>query len=135
MSSRGKTLGIVGESGSGKSVCCYSLLGLIPMPPGRIDSGSAMFDGRDLLKLQGEELRKVRGNDIAFIFQDPMTSPQSLPDGGRADDRAAGLPPRAEPQRGTTTGDRAAGRGRASATRLPPSMPIRTSFPAACASA
>jgi ABC-type microcin C transport system duplicated ATPase subunit YejF len=70
---QGKTLGIVGESGSGKSVCCYSLLGLIPMPPGRIESGSAMFDGKDLLKLQGEELRKVRGNDIAFIFQDPMT--------------------------------------------------------------
>jgi oligopeptide transport system ATP-binding protein len=71
---QGQTLGIVGESGSGKSVCCYSLLGLIPMPPGRIDSGTAMFDGKDLLRLQGEELRKVRGNDIAFIFQDPMTS-------------------------------------------------------------
>ncbi len=71
---QGQTLGIVGESGSGKSVCCYSLLGLIPMPPGRIDSGTAMFDGKDLLKLQGEDLRKVRGNDIAFIFQDPMTS-------------------------------------------------------------
>jgi len=70
---QGQTLGIVGESGSGKSVCCYSLLGLIPMPPGRIEGGTAMFDGRDLLKLQGEELRKVRGNDIAFIFQDPMT--------------------------------------------------------------
>src|SRR5690242_19351221 len=70
---QGKTLGIVGESGSGKSVCCYSLLGLIPMPTGRIESGSAMFDGRDLLKMQGEVLRKVRGNDIAFIFQDPMT--------------------------------------------------------------
>jgi oligopeptide transport system ATP-binding protein len=70
---QGQTLGIVGESGSGKSVCCYSLLGLIPMPPGRIDSGTAMFDGRDLLQLRGEELRKVRGNDIAFIFQDPMT--------------------------------------------------------------
>jgi ABC-type microcin C transport system duplicated ATPase subunit YejF len=70
---QGQTLGIVGESGSGKSVCCYSLLGLIPMPPGRIEGGSVMFDGRDLLKLQGEELRKVRGNDIAFIFQDPMT--------------------------------------------------------------
>ena len=70
---QGRTLGIVGESGSGKSVCCYSLLGLVPMPPGRIDSGSALFDGRDLLKLRGEELRQVRGNDIAFVFQDPMT--------------------------------------------------------------
>ena len=46
---QGQTLGIVGESGSGKSVCCYSLLGLIPRPPGRIDSGTAMFAGRDLL--------------------------------------------------------------------------------------
>ena len=71
---QGQTLGIVGESGSGKSVCCYSLLGLIPMPPGRIDSGTAMFDGRNLLTMRGEELRRVRGNDIAFIFQDPMTS-------------------------------------------------------------
>jgi len=71
---QGQMLGIVGESGSGKSVCCYSLLGLIPMPPGRIDSGTAMFDGRDLLRMQGEALRRVRGNDIAFIFQDPMTS-------------------------------------------------------------
>ncbi|HTQ36536.1 MAG TPA: ATP-binding cassette domain-containing protein, partial [Steroidobacteraceae bacterium] len=70
---QGRTLGIVGESGSGKSVCCYSLLGLIPMPPGRIEGGSARFGGRDLLRLAGEELRQVRGKDIAFIFQDPMT--------------------------------------------------------------
>ena len=70
---QGKTLGIVGESGSGKSVCCYSLLGLIPMPPGRIEGGTAVFDGKDLLRLSEDELRKVRGNDIAFIFQDPMT--------------------------------------------------------------
>jgi oligopeptide transport system ATP-binding protein len=71
---QGKTLGIVGESGSGKSVCCYALLGLLPMPPGRLDSGTAMFDGKDLLRLQGEALRQVRGKDIAFVFQDPMTS-------------------------------------------------------------
>src|SRR5690606_29543626 len=58
---------------SGKSVCCYSLLGLIPMPPGRIEGGTATFDGRDLLRLSEDELRQVRGNDIAFIFQDPMT--------------------------------------------------------------
>ncbi len=70
---QGKTLGIVGESGSGKSVCCYSLLGLIPMPPGRIEGGTAMFDGKDLLRLSGDQLRQVRGYDIAFIFQNPMT--------------------------------------------------------------
>ncbi len=70
----GKTLAIIGESGSGKSVACYSLLGLIPKPPGRIESGTALFDGRDLLTLKGSALRKVRGKGISIIFQDPMTS-------------------------------------------------------------
>lgn len=70
----GQTIGIVGESGSGKSVTCYSMLGLIPMPPGRIEGGSALFDGRDLLTLPEPEMRKVRGKRISFIFQDPMTS-------------------------------------------------------------
>ena len=71
---QGQTLGIVGESGSGKSVCCYALLGLIPSPPGRIDSGSAYFAGQNLLDCSEEELRQLRGNKIAMIFQDPMTS-------------------------------------------------------------
>lgn len=70
----GETLAIVGESGSGKSVCCYSLLGLIPVPPGRIESGTALFDGRDLLTLSERQLRDIRGGQIATIFQDPMTS-------------------------------------------------------------
>jgi len=70
----GQTLAIVGESGSGKSVCCYSLLGLIPQPPGKIAGGSALFEGRDLLAASERELRAIRGGDIAFIFQDPMTS-------------------------------------------------------------
>ena len=69
----GETLAIVGESGSGKSVCCYSLLGLVPMPPGRIEAGRARFAGRDLLRLAPRALRGVRGNQIATIFQDPMT--------------------------------------------------------------
>jgi len=71
---RGEILGIVGESGSGKSVCCYSLLGLIPQPPGKIESGNAMFEGKDLLACGELELRDIRGDDIAMIFQDPMTS-------------------------------------------------------------
>jgi oligopeptide transport system ATP-binding protein len=71
---RGKTLGIVGESGSGKSVSVMSLLGLIPQPPGRIMSGTAMYNDVDLLQLKGESLRKMRGHKIAMIFQDPMTS-------------------------------------------------------------
>lgn len=70
----GKVLGIVGESGSGKSVACYALMGLIPSPPGKIESGSALFHGADLLKASEAELRHVRGNKIAMIFQDPMTS-------------------------------------------------------------
>jgi len=70
----GETLGIVGESGSGKSVTCYSLLGLIPQPPGRIHSGSALFDGIDLLKAGERQLRRIRGKRISMIFQDPMTS-------------------------------------------------------------
>ncbi|MAL25630.1 MAG: dipeptide/oligopeptide/nickel ABC transporter ATP-binding protein [Croceicoccus sp.] len=71
---KGETLGIVGESGSGKSVTCYSLMKLIPEPPGRIESGTAIFDGQDLLRMSARDLRKVRGNRISMIFQDPMTS-------------------------------------------------------------
>lgn len=71
---QGETLAIVGESGSGKSVACYSLLNLIPQPPGKIEAGSAHFDGRDLLQTSEKALQKIRGNDIAIIFQDPMTS-------------------------------------------------------------
>ena len=70
----GETLGIVGESGSGKSVSTMSILGLIPQPPGRIVRGEAMFKGKDLLKVSKKELRRIRGNDLAMIFQDPMTS-------------------------------------------------------------
>tara|TARA_B110000305_G_scaffold59740_2_gene66165 strand:+ start:12207 stop:13184 length:978 start_codon:yes stop_codon:yes gene_type:complete len=70
----GETLGIVGESGSGKSVTCYSLMGLIPSPPGRIESGKAMFDGVDLLNCTPKQARSIRGKRINMIFQDPMTS-------------------------------------------------------------
>lgn len=69
----GETLGIVGESGSGKSVTCYSLLGLLPMPPARIESGTARFGQVDLLSCSQRELRGVRGSRISMIFQDPMT--------------------------------------------------------------
>jgi peptide/nickel transport system ATP-binding protein len=70
----GEILGLVGESGSGKSVTGMSLLRLIPTPPGKIESGSAMFGGRDLLRLTGNELRRVRGREIGIIFQEPMTA-------------------------------------------------------------
>lgn len=70
----GEFLGVVGESGSGKSVTMMSLLKLIPMPPGEIVAGSAMFGGDDLIAMSDSELRDVRGGQIGFIFQDPMTS-------------------------------------------------------------
>lgn len=70
----GETVAIVGESGSGKSVGVMSLIRLIPQPPGKIVDGQVLFDGQDLLKLSEDELRHVRGNRIAMIFQDPMTS-------------------------------------------------------------
>jgi oligopeptide transport system ATP-binding protein len=70
----GEALGIVGESGSGKSVTNLAILGLIPQPPGKIESGRALFHGRDLLKMSQKELQTVRGHKIAMIFQDPMTS-------------------------------------------------------------
>jgi oligopeptide transport system ATP-binding protein len=70
----GETLGLVGESGCGKSVSALSILRLIPNPPGEIVDGEVFFEGRDLLKLSDEEIRKVRGNRIAMIFQEPMTS-------------------------------------------------------------
>ena len=70
----GEVLGVVGESGCGKSVHALSVLRLIPDPPGKIDSGEIWFDGRNLLKLSGDEMRHVRGKQIAMVFQDPMTS-------------------------------------------------------------
>jgi oligopeptide/dipeptide ABC transporter ATP-binding protein len=70
---RGSTLALVGESGSGKSVTSLSIMRLVP-PPGRIAAGEVIFDGTDLLKLDDEQMRRIRGRDIAMIFQDPMTS-------------------------------------------------------------
>ncbi len=69
-----ETVAIVGESGSGKSVGVMSLIRLIPSPPGKVVDGEVWFDGQDLLKLSEDELRQIRGNRIAMIFQDPMTS-------------------------------------------------------------
>lgn len=67
-------LGIVGESGSGKSVTSLSVMGLIPSPPGKISNGEILFGGKDLVKMKEKEMRAIRGNDIAMIFQEPMTS-------------------------------------------------------------
>jgi oligopeptide/dipeptide ABC transporter ATP-binding protein len=70
----GETVAIVGESGSGKSVGALSILRLIPDPPGRITGGQVLFDGRDLMGLSEEQMRRVRGGDIGMVFQEPMTS-------------------------------------------------------------
>jgi peptide/nickel transport system ATP-binding protein/oligopeptide transport system ATP-binding protein len=71
---QGETLGIVGESGSGKSVTALSVMRLIPHPPGKIVGGEIYFEGKDLLKLDDKEIRKMRGKKISMIFQEPMTS-------------------------------------------------------------
>ncbi|PHQ32674.1 peptide ABC transporter ATP-binding protein [Rhodopirellula bahusiensis] len=70
----GETVAIVGESGSGKSVTNLAMMGLIPQPPGQVDSGTALFQGRDLLKMSDRELQSVRGRHVSMIFQDPMTA-------------------------------------------------------------
>jgi oligopeptide transport system ATP-binding protein len=70
----GETMGLVGESGCGKSVTALSISRLVPAPPGKIVSGEVLFEGRDLLKLSNDDMRRLRGKDIGFIFQDPVTS-------------------------------------------------------------
>ncbi|MFO7685609.1 MAG: ABC transporter ATP-binding protein [Desulfobacterales bacterium] len=70
----GQTLGLVGESGCGKSVTAHSIIQLIPEPPGKVVGGKVLFDGTDLLKLSESRMRRIRGNRISMIFQEPMTS-------------------------------------------------------------
>jgi len=70
----GKTLGLVGESGCGKSVTAHSIIQLIPDPPGKIVGGQIIFSGNDLLSYSEKQMRKIRGNQISMIFQEPMTS-------------------------------------------------------------
>lgn len=71
---RGEVLGLVGESGCGKSVTSYSIMQLLPMPPGRFEGGEVVFKGQNLLDLKDSQMRKIRGNEIGMIFQEPMTA-------------------------------------------------------------
>ncbi len=130
----GRTLGIVGESGCGKSVLSLSIMRLVP-PPGRIAAGRILFAGRDLATLPPAEMRALRGNRIAMIFQEPMTSlnpaftiGDQITEAMRAHDRQAS-PNRCAPAPSP--------RSTASASPPPPagSMNIRIKCPAACASA
>ncbi|MBT5159838.1 MAG: ABC transporter ATP-binding protein, partial [Alphaproteobacteria bacterium] len=70
---RGQSLGIVGETGCGKSVTVRNILGLLPSPPAKVISGEILFEGRDLLRISKSEMQRIRGVEIAMIFQDPMT--------------------------------------------------------------
>src|SRR3712207_7729957 len=75
----GETLAIVGESGCGKSITALSVMGLVPSPPGRIVGGSVRLRGRDLLRLDAEAMRRVRGHENSLIFPEPVTSPNPAP--------------------------------------------------------
>ena len=71
---KGETLGLVGETGAGKTTTALSIMGLIPNPPGSIEGGEIIYEGNNLLALPEKEMRKIRGENITMIFQDPMTS-------------------------------------------------------------
>ncbi len=89
--------GLVGESGCGKTVTSTAIMGLLPVPPARIEGGSIVFEGRDLLGLSAEERRKVRGRQIAMVFQEPARYLNPSLAGRRADHRDAGPAPRHGP--------------------------------------
>ena len=131
----GETLAIVGESGSGKSVTALSILRLIPDPPGRIESGEILFDGKDLLKLDDAGMRAIRGNRIAMIFQEPMSSLNPALTVGLQVGEPINLHRGTPWAKALDKARRAARPGAHSRRREPARRPIRTSFPAACASA
>ena len=131
---RGETLAIVGESGCGKSVTALSIMRLVPDPPGRIVGGSVTLEGTDLLDLDEAEMRKIRGNRISMIFQEPMTSLNPVMRIGDQITEVVRL------HREMTARRRGRRRSRCCAWSGFPSRSgarrnIRTSFPAACASA
>ena len=131
---RGETLAIVGESGCGKSVTALSIMRLVPDPPGRIVGGSVMLEGNDLLELDETEMRKVRGNRISMIFQEPMTSLNPVMRIGDQITEVVRLHRRSPPGRpGSRPSTCCAWCG--FPNRSGGRWNIRISFPAACASA
>jgi peptide/nickel transport system ATP-binding protein len=130
----GETLCIVGESGSGKSVTSLALMGLLPSPPARVVSGTAMFEGRDLLDLSERALADIRGNRMSMIFQEPMTSLNPVFKIGIRLPKASGAIAAKAAMRRAHRCSTCCG---SLAFPLPSraSMPIRTSFRAACGNA
>ena len=131
----GETLGLVGESGCGKSVSALSILRLIPNPPGKIVAGEIIFEGEDLLKMDEDEIRHIRGNRIAMVFQEPMTSLNPVLTIGRQLTEALELHLKMDRIGGEQARGRTAGDGRHPGGRQPARTTTRTSSPAACASA
>ena len=129
--SNGETLGIVGESGCGKSVTSLALLGLLART-GRVTSGEAMFDGRDLLQMADGDLRKIRGKDIAMIFQDPMSSLNPVLTVGRSDSRGVDDALRPVGEGSRRSRHRASGPGRDPEREVSRIATTRTSSPAEC---
>ena len=131
---RGETLAIVGESGCGKSVTALSVMRLVPDPPGRVVGGSVTLEGTDLLGLDEAEMRKIRGNRISMIFQEPMTSLNPVMRIGDQITEVIRL------HQDVTSSRRGQRRSRCCVSSAFPNrnaarMNIRTSFPAACGSA
>ena len=130
----GRSLGIVGESGSGKSVSNLTVLGLTRARNATF-TGEVLFEGRDLLKMPEDELREIRGEEIAMIFQDPLSSLHPVLPRRRAAGRGGAGAPRRLQGRGAREGDRDAAARRHPGAAQRASTPTRTSSPAACASA
>ena len=131
----GETLGIVGESGCGKSITAMSIMRLIPTPPGKIVDGQVIFEGKDILKMSDEQIRAIRGNEIAMIFQDPMTSLNPVLTINRQISESLELHKGMSKSAVAGSARSSCSRWSASPTPKSASISIRTSSPAVCASA
>ena len=132
---RGQTLGIVGESGSGKSVTALTIMRLLDIPPAEIVEGEVWFDGQEILSIPIEQMRKLRGNDMAMIFQEPLTSLNPVFTVGDQIAEQVELHKKVKQEGGLGPGDRIAPAGRHPAARSGGSSSTPTRCRAACASA
>ena len=128
----GETVGVVGESGCGKSVTALSIMRLIPMPPGKIESGSIWFDGEDLVRVSNKRMREIRGGKIGMIFQEPMTSLNPVMTVGEQVDGGDQDPPRGLPRgKEAQEAHAPAASAKVEHPRRPSSV-VRTSIPMRC---